>query len=72
MWPIRNTALDRPEPVCYVLRPETCTDEQFESVENGTAIVEDWIGIGVETKTEESVLGLGDSVMQYLLEKQDL
>ncbi|KIV90011.1 hypothetical protein PV10_07361 [Exophiala mesophila] len=43
-WQFKNE--DPPEPlwVCYAYSPgDTCTDEQIEALENGTAVVMDWI-----------------------------
>ncbi|KAI9676190.1 MAG: hypothetical protein M1817_000935 [Caeruleum heppii] len=35
-----------PEPVCYVLAPATCTDQQYASLVDGSAIVKDYIWRG--------------------------
>lgn len=35
-----------PEPVCYVLAPSTCTDAQYASLVDGTAVVKDYIWQG--------------------------
>jgi len=45
---IRNEIPENPESRCYILNPETCTEEQYNTVKNGTAIIKDWIVIGVK------------------------
>ncbi|KKY23199.1 putative carboxypeptidase 1 [Phaeomoniella chlamydospora] len=47
-WWRRNEIMPAPEHECYVLVPSVCTDEQREALKNGTAIVKDWIVIGIE------------------------
>ncbi|OOF92156.1 hypothetical protein ASPCADRAFT_210566 [Aspergillus carbonarius ITEM 5010] len=43
-WNVTNEVLESPAPTCYLLAMEsTCTEEQRESVVNGSAIVKDWI-----------------------------
>ena len=42
-WFIKNYPPERPEPVCYILSTETCTEEQYEMVKNGSGIVRDYI-----------------------------
>jgi len=42
-WHIKNEV---PEPqlmFCYVLEPNTCTQDQIASIENGTAVIRSWI-----------------------------
>ncbi|KAA8625983.1 Carboxypeptidase C cathepsin A [Pyrenophora tritici-repentis] len=34
---------------CYVLDPDTCTEEQYESVVNGSALVRNWIVVDANT-----------------------
>jgi carboxypeptidase C (cathepsin A) len=45
---IKNVPPERPEPRCYVAKPGTCTDEVWETVKNGTAIIKDWFVVGVK------------------------
>ncbi|PYI29469.1 alpha/beta-hydrolase [Aspergillus indologenus CBS 114.80] len=46
-WSIKNAVPESPEPVCYVLAlQETCTEEQIESVVNGSAVVKDYLVVG--------------------------
>ncbi|KAI9793675.1 MAG: hypothetical protein M1816_007570 [Peltula sp. TS41687] len=42
----------QPDPLCYIWQPSTCTDEQYASVEDGTALIEDFVFIsgGNDTK----------------------
>lgn len=47
-WHIKNEPPAMPEPVCYVLKPETCRPEVWETVVDGTAVVRDYYVIGVE------------------------
>ncbi|GIK00387.1 hypothetical protein Aspvir_004410 [Aspergillus viridinutans] len=48
-WEIKNKVPESPEPTCYIqsLR-STCTDEQIQSVVNGTALIKDWIVVEKE------------------------
>jgi len=46
-WHVKNEVPEWPESVCYILTPETCTPEQYATVENGTAIIKDWVVVGV-------------------------
>lgn len=49
---IKNAVPTRPEPVCYVLEIDaTCTDDQTNSLLNGTALVHDYIVIDNNTKS---------------------
>jgi hypothetical protein len=57
-WSIKNVPPEVPESRCYVLKPDTCTPEAWESVTNGTAVVEDWFVVGQVKKGERGV-GLG-------------
>lgn len=42
-WFVKNYPPERPEPVCYILSPQTCTEEQYEMVKNGSGIIRDYI-----------------------------
>ena len=49
---IKNAVPSRPEPVCYVLEIDnTCTEDQTNSLLNGTALVHDYIVIDNNTKS---------------------
>jgi hypothetical protein len=36
---------------CYVLKRKTCTEEEWEGVVNGTAVVRDWVVVGFESQS---------------------
>lgn len=42
-WHIKNELPPQPVHFCYILDTSTCTDDQIESVLNGTAIIRDYI-----------------------------
>ncbi|MCJ1448550.1 MAG: hypothetical protein MMC23_009067 [Stictis urceolatum] len=47
---IKNEQPPQPKGMCYVLDPlSTCRDDQIEAVENGTALVHDWVLIDANT-----------------------
>ncbi|KAI9812725.1 MAG: hypothetical protein M1827_004481 [Pycnora praestabilis] len=47
---IKNEVPDSPAPTCYILNLlATCTDEQYDSVLDGTALIHDWIVIDNDT-----------------------
>ena len=50
-WFVKNVPPARPEPECYVLLPERCTEEAWAVVENGTAVIKDYFVVGVEDET---------------------
>ncbi|TDZ37432.1 Carboxypeptidase S1-like protein A [Colletotrichum spinosum] len=45
-WHIKNVPPAQPEPVCYVLKAESCPPEVWERVSGGTALVKDYYVIG--------------------------
>ncbi|EFQ32467.1 serine carboxypeptidase [Colletotrichum graminicola M1.001] len=45
-WHIKNVPPPQPDPICYVLKPETCHPEIWEKVINGTALVNNWYVVG--------------------------
>lgn len=55
---IKNEIPPWPESQCYILAAETCSEEQYAQVINGTVRVENWIvveyGVGVELKLPQS------------------
>jgi len=57
---IMNDVISPPEPECYIWEPGTCTKEQWETVANGTAIVRDWIVVGVEGDSKRQRTGSDD------------
>lgn len=40
---IKNEIPSFPQPACYILHPETCTEEQYAAVKNGSAIIKDFM-----------------------------
>ncbi|KAL2865623.1 putative carboxypeptidase S1 [Aspergillus lucknowensis] len=51
-WNITNTVPDSPAPTCYILSLNSyCTDEQIESVVNGTALIKDYILVDDDSQT---------------------
>jgi carboxypeptidase C (cathepsin A) len=46
---ITNDPIPHPAPTCYILDRETCIDAQWETVENGTALVRNWIVVDANT-----------------------
>jgi hypothetical protein len=70
-WHIKNEIPERPEPVCYVLDPNSCTNEQFEAVINGTAIVKNYVVVGFTDK-QQSLKHAEENIAQEILGKEDL
>ncbi|KAL0936069.1 carboxypeptidase s1 [Colletotrichum truncatum] len=54
IWHIKNVPPQRPEPTCYVLKPDTCTPEEWEKLENGTALVKDYFVIGDVSENDDA------------------
>ena len=46
-WAIKNQVPSSPAPVCYIWSPSSCTDEQTTALQNGTAIVQDYVVVGI-------------------------
>ncbi|RWA04436.1 hypothetical protein EKO27_g10668, partial [Xylaria grammica] len=53
-WSVRHAPPERPEPRCYILKPETCLPEVWEKVQEGAVVVRDWFV--VDDKAEEEVV----------------
>lgn len=49
-WHIKNIPPERPEPRCYILKPETCPPNVWAEVEAGLALVKDWFVIEGESE----------------------
>lgn len=70
---IKNDVLPAPEPECYILTPFwTCTDEQYATVKNNTAVVKDYKVVGyvahdTDSKAElwDAGLGVGQKVLRH-------
>ncbi|KAK0386032.1 hypothetical protein NLU13_5869 [Sarocladium strictum] len=43
---VPNQAPERPEPRCYVRKPDSCSDQVWEKVVAGKAVVKDWFVVG--------------------------
>jgi hypothetical protein len=41
VW-VKSEAPEMPSPKCYILKPDTCKPEVWQTVVNGTAVVKDW------------------------------
>lgn len=49
-WAIKNEPPSQPLQFCYVWAPtSTCNDEQLDAVENGTAVIKDWLVVDRNT-----------------------
>ena len=71
-WHIKNPTPERPEPVCYILNPETCIKEQYDGIKNGTAVIKDWTVVGYSTDVEPPFKGPSDAAGQEYIGKEDL
>ena len=49
-WHIKNRIPPQPQPTCYILSVDTCTEEVYATAKNGTAVVKDYIVVGMEEK----------------------
>lgn len=68
-WWMKSEVLPAPKGECYVLAPETCTDEQQKWLEDGSAIVKNYILVGRE---EGKTTGAGGQNQIPLGSKIDL
>lgn len=50
MADIKNKVPVAPKPTCYTLSPDTCTNEQWDTVLDGTALIKNWIVVDENTK----------------------
>lgn len=54
-WHIKNEVFPAPQPVCYILDAGSrCTEDQWALVENGTAVVKDYVVVGREEEERQS------------------
>lgn len=51
-WWIKSEVLSPPAPECYIREPGTCTQEQWEGISNGSAVIKDGIMVGWEDGRE--------------------
>ena len=57
-WHIRNDVLPAPKPICYILMPNSCTDDQLATLKNNTAIIKNYVVVGhVGGESSEDPLG---------------
>ncbi|KAL1301770.1 hypothetical protein AAFC00_005968 [Neodothiora populina] len=59
-WWMKSDVLPAPEVECYILAPESCTEEQRGWLKDGTAIVRDYIVIGREGDSARERPGSGE------------
>ena len=50
---IKNEVPESPDPVCYILSPYSCTNDQYASVLNGSAVIVDYVVVA-ESSTATS------------------
>lgn len=56
-WHVKNEVPESPPPVCYTLAlTASCTDEQIESLQNGTAVVQDYVVVGQQQQQQQQQL----------------
>lgn len=67
-WHIKNKVPERPKPVCYILQPESCPEEIYATVKNGTAVVKNYIVLEDENAAEW--LGEGDEYVQSIFAEE--
>jgi hypothetical protein len=56
-WHIQNDVLSSPDPECYILSPDSCTEEQYAMVKNNTAIIKDYKVVGYLADEKEVMFG---------------
>lgn len=73
-WHIKNEVFPAPEPVCYILDANSrCTENQWNLVNNGTAIVKNYVVVGiVEEEEDEDEEARQSSVLDLVLSKVSL
>lgn len=65
-WHIKNEIPESPKPVCYILALlATCEFEEYWAVVNGSAVVRDYIVVGIDTERNRGIGG-GDSEQKIL------
>ena len=71
-WHIKNEIPESPEPVCYILIPGTCTEEQYEAVLSGKAIIKDWIVVGIDSGEKKTSVSQSNEDAQEYIAREDL
>lgn len=64
-WWKKNELMPVPKGQCYILQLMTCTREEIEALGNGTAIVKDYVIVGIKGSEEQSVVK-GDDTSEYV------
>lgn len=59
-WWKKNEIMPVPKAECYILQSMTCTEEEMEALRNGTAIVKDYLLVGIRG-SEEQAASKGDT-----------
>lgn len=62
-WWKKNEVMPVPKGQCYILQVMTCTMEELEALKNGTAIVKDYLLVGIKGSKEQSVVK--DEMSEY-------
>lgn len=57
-WWKKNEVLPGPESKCYILQKMTCSAEDLEALKNGTAIVKDYVIVGIKGTGESATGGV--------------
>jgi hypothetical protein len=70
-WHIKNAFPERPKPRCYVLNPNTCTEEQWERVKKGGR-VRNWILLEDEEEEWEKGVVRGRESERVLVGKEEM
>ena len=72
-WHIKNIPPVMPEPVCYVLKPDSCTEEQWAMVLNETAVVNNYLVVDrISDDEHETLRGKHDDAQQRLGDYEEL
>lgn len=59
-WWKKNEIMPVPKAECYILQSMTCTEEEMEALRNGTAIIKDYLLVGIRG-SEEQAASKGDT-----------
>jgi hypothetical protein len=65
-WHIKNWIPSQPQPTCYILSTDTCTEEVYATVKEWETVVKDYIVVG---KEEENELEMMQDERHPLVEK---
>lgn len=59
-WWRRSEVMPVPESQCYILNTMTCSRDQIQALKNGTAVVKDYVIVGIEGAEAGNARGDGD------------